>query len=67
MWGDRIIELLNLMALLAFMSLGFVYFPHPGSFSSIENFCYYLIFTGGSACDFFDFLYESGAKDTEDG
>ena len=63
---DRSVELLNLLALLAFMSLGFLYIPHPGDFGSIENFCYYLILTGGSACDFFDFLYESGAKASED-
>jgi len=66
MFMDRNIELLNLLALLSFMSLAFLYIPHPGQFGSIENFCYYLIFTGGSACDFFDFLYESGAKAPED-
>ena len=59
---NRIIELLNLAALVAVLSIGFAYVPHPGHFSSIENFCYYLHFTGGSACDFFDFLYESGAS-----
>ena len=59
---NRTIELLNLGALVAVMSMGFVYHPQPGSFSSIEKFCYYLNFLGGSICDFFDLLYEAGAK-----
>ena len=63
---NRIVELLNLSALVAALSIGFFYVPHPGHFSSIENFCYYLHLTGGSACDFFDFLYESAAKPSED-
>jgi hypothetical protein len=62
---NRIIELLNLGALVAVMSIGFFYVPHPGHFSSIESFCYYLQLIGGSVCDFFDFLYESGAKPSE--
>ena len=66
MFMNRTIELLNLLALVALMSIGLVYIPHPGSFSSIENFCYYLNFIGGSACDFFDFLYISPAKRPED-
>lgn len=65
MFTNRNIELLNLMALVAVMSIGFTYVPHPGRYSSIENFCYYLHFIGGSACDFFDFLYESAAKRPE--
>ena len=62
---NRTIELLNLASLVAVMSMGFTYVPHPGHFSSIENFCYYLNFIGGSACDFFDFLYEGAAKRPE--
>ena len=63
---NRIIELLNLGALVAVLSIGFFYVPKPGHFSSIVNFCYYLHLVGGSACDFFDFLYESAAKPSED-
>ena len=59
---NRIIELLNLFALLAFMSIGITYIPHPAHYSSIEDFCYYLYFYGGPACDFFDFLYEATPK-----
>jgi hypothetical protein len=66
MFMNRKIELLNLGALVAVMSLGFAYVPHPGQFSAIENFCYYLHLIGGSACDFFDFLYEGGARRLED-
>lgn len=66
MFMNRTIELLNLVALVAVMSIGFTYVPQPGHFSSIENFCYYLHFIGGSACDFFDFLYESVARPSED-
>ena len=62
MFMNRAIELLNLGALLAVLSLAFMYIPHPGQFSSIEYFCYYLHLAGGSACDFFDFLYESAAR-----
>jgi hypothetical protein len=65
MFMNRRIELLNLGALVAVMSIGFTYVPQPGPFSAIENFCYYLHFTGGSACDFFDFLYEGGARRSE--
>ena len=64
---NRIIELLNLAAIVAVMSIGFAYIPHPGHYSSIENFCYYLNVFGGSACDFFDFLYESVASRPRDG
>ena len=66
MFVDRTIELLNLTALVAVLSIGFMYIPHPGQFSSIEHFCYYLTLFGGSACDFFDFLYESAARRSED-
>ena len=65
MFMNRTIELLNLGALVAALSIGFLYIPHPGDFSSIEKFCYYLHLIGGSACDFFDFLYEAGAKRSE--
>ena len=67
MFMNRIIELLNLVALVAFMSIGFTYYPHPGHSSSIENFCYYLSFIGGPVCDFFDFLYESAARRQPEG
>ena len=63
---NRIIELLNLFALVAVMSMGFTYYPQPGHFSSIENFCYYLNFFGGSVCDFFDLVYNAGARRSED-
>ena len=63
---DRIFELLNLMAVLAFMSIAFTYNPKPAHTSSIQDFCYYLYIIGGFACDFFDFLYESGAKRAKD-
>lgn len=66
MFLNRKIELLNLVALVAVMSIGFTYYPHPGDFNSIEKLCYYLHFIGGSACDFFDFLYESGASRPEE-
>jgi len=66
MFMNRIFELLNLVALLAFMSIGFTYIPHPAHYSSIEDFCYYLYYLGGPACDFFDFLYESTARRPED-
>ena len=65
MFMNRMIELLNLAALVAVMSIGFTYHPQPGHFSSIENFCYYLNFFGGSVCDFFDLLYEAGARRPE--
>ena len=66
MFMNRIFELLNLAALVAVMSIPFAYHPHPGHFSSIENFCYYLNVVGGSLCDFFDFLYESAARRPKD-
>ena len=59
---DRTIEMLNLIAFLAFMSLGFTYNPQPGHYTSIENFSYYLYAIGGSACDLIDFLYEAASK-----
>ena len=66
MFMNRIIELLNLAALVAVMSIPLIYIPHPGHYGSIEYFCYYLNITGGSACDFFDFLYESAARRPEE-
>ena len=66
MFMNRSIELLNLAALVAVLSIAFAYVPQPGPFSSIEKFCYYLHLIGGSACDFFDFLYESAARRAED-
>ncbi len=62
MFMNRAIEMLNLAAFLAFMSIGFTYNPQPGHYSSIENFSYYLYFIGGSACDLIDFLYEAAAR-----
>lgn len=62
---NRSIELLNLFALMAFMSIGISYIPHPAHYSSIEDFCYYLYIFGGPACDFFDFLYEATPKGEE--
>lgn len=62
---NRTVELLNLAATVAFMSIGFTYYPQPDHISSIENFCYYLNFIGGSACDFFDFVYIGAAKPSE--
>jgi len=66
MLTDRVIELLNVTALLAFFSLGFTYHPNPDTPGSIQNFCYYLNLMGGSACDVFDFIYEGAAKRPED-
>ena len=66
MFMNRMFELLNLGALVAALSIAFIYVPQPGAFSSIESFCYYLHLIGGSACDFFDFLYESGTKPSEE-
>ena len=63
---NRTIELLNLVAIVAFMSIGFTYYPQPGQFSSIENFCYYLNILGGSAIDLCDFVYEGTARRLED-
>jgi len=63
---NRTFELLNLVATVAFMSIGFTYNPQPDHFSSIENFCYYLNMMGGSAIDLFDFVYEAAARPPED-
>ena len=62
---NRVIELLNLVALVAVMSVGFTYYAQPGQFSSIEKFCYYINFFGGSAIDFFDLVYNAGARRPE--
>jgi hypothetical protein len=61
MFKDRVVELLNVAAMVAFLSIGFTYHPNPDNPSSIQNFCYYLHFVGGSACDVFDFIYEGAA------
>ena len=61
MLTDRSIEMLNLVAFLAFMSIGFTYNPQPDHYTSIENFSYYLYVIGGSACDLIDFMYEAAA------
>ena len=63
---NRIVELLNLVAVVAFMSIGFTYTPQPDHVSSIENLCYYLNFLGGSACDLFDFIYAGAGRRPED-
>lgn len=66
MFMNRAFELLNLAALVAVMSIAFFYVPQPPhlktGFSSIEYFCFYLNIVGGSACDFFDFVYEGAAR-----
>jgi hypothetical protein len=65
MFMNRSIELLNLVALVAALLMGFTYIPYPGDFSSIENFCFYLNIFGGPTCDFFDFVYEGAARPSE--
>ena len=62
MLANRIVELLNVAAMLAFLSMGFTYHPNPDNPSSIQSFCYYLYLAGGSACDVFDFIYEGAAQ-----
>ncbi|CAB5081793.1 Phosphatidate cytidylyltransferase (EC [Olavius algarvensis associated proteobacterium Delta 3] len=59
MFMNRLVELLNLVALVAFVSIGFTYNPQPGHHNSVENFVYYLYLIGGPACDAFDFVYEA--------
>jgi hypothetical protein len=66
MFMNRSFELLNLVSMVAFMSIAFAYIPHPGHLSSIESFCYYLNFFGGSVIDICDFVYEGAAKPAED-
>ena len=66
MFTNRIFELLNLISIVAFMSIAFTYIPRPDNFSSIENFCYYLNMFGGSAIDLFDFVYEGAAGPPKD-
>jgi len=63
---DRMIELLNLVAIVAYLSIAFTYYPHPGYYTSFENFCYYLHFSGGLVCDVCDFFYESVSRRPED-
>ena len=65
MFMNRSFELLNLFALVAFVSIGFFYNPVPGHHSPIENFVYYLYLIGGAACDAFDFVYEAVPKRQE--
>ena len=62
MLKGRVVELLNVAAMVAFLSIGFTYHPNPDNPSSIQNFCYYLYFAGGSACDVFDFIYEGADR-----
>ena len=66
MFMNRIFELLNLVAIVAFVSIGFTYNPLPGHHSSTEHFIYYLYFIGGAACDAFDFVYEAVPRRPED-
>ena len=66
MLADRAVELLNVAAMAAFLSIGFTYHPNPDHADSIQNFCYYLYFVGGSACDLFDFIYEGASRRPED-
>ena len=63
---NRAVEMLNLVAFLVFMSMGFTYNPQPDHYSSIENFSFYLYVIGGSACDLIDFLYEAAARRPKD-
>jgi len=65
MFMNRSFELLNLVSIVAFMSIAFTYIPRPGHLSSIESFCYYLNFFGGSVVDICDFVYEGAAKPAE--
>ena len=65
MLKDRIVELLNLFAVVAFVSIGFTYNALPGYQNSLENFIYYMYLTGGAACDAFDFAYEAVQKRPE--
>ena len=62
---NRSFELLNLISIVAFMSIGFTYIPRPGQLNSIENFCYYLNFFGGSLVDLCDFVYEGATRPPE--
>lgn len=62
MLTNRTIEFLNLVAVVAFFSIGFTYNPQPDHSNSIEDFCYYLSLTGGFICDVCDFVYEAGAR-----
>ncbi len=66
MFMNRVIELLNVVAVLAFLSIGFTYIPQPGHSSSIQNFCYYLYLTGSPICDLCDFVYNAGTRGPED-
>ena len=66
MLADRTIELLNVAAMAAFLSIGFTYHPNPYHPNAIQNFCYYLYVIGGSACDLFDFIYEGASRRPED-
>lgn len=63
---DWTIELLNLAAVIAFLSIAFTYTPLPDQFRPIEAFCYYLQLTGGTVCDVCDFVYEAGVKRSDD-
>ncbi len=67
---NRLVELVNLMAVLAFLMLGFSYNPYPAptgfADTSIGDFCYYLHLAGGAICDVCDFVYESAAKPAHD-
>lgn len=62
---NRSAELLNVVAVMAFLAIGFAYHPNPDNPNSIQRFCYYLYCIGGSACDVFDFIYEGAAKRPE--
>ena len=66
MWMNRTVELLNLVAVFAFFSIGFFYIPRPDLMRPIEALCYYLQLSGGTICDFCDFVFEAGAKRPKD-
>jgi hypothetical protein len=63
---NRVVELLNAAAMVAFLSMGFTYHPNPDDPNSLQTFCYYLFFLGGPLCDVFDFIYTGAAKRPED-
>jgi hypothetical protein len=62
---DRVVELLDVAAMVAFLSIGFSYHPNPDNPNAIQSFAYYLYLIGGPACDVFDFIYEGAAKVSE--
>lgn len=66
MFMNRTVELLNLVAVFAFLSIGFFYIPRPDQLRPIEAFCFYLQLSGGTICDVCDFIYEAVSKRSDD-